>query len=242
MKAIFKKEITLFTKNKVNIITICILLLTYSLILFTDIFNLSILDGGYANIDVFFSLSPIIFLIYIPAISMRSFSEEYKNGTIDILLTKPIPTIKLILSKYLSVLFIITLSIIPTIIYPLSVYFLGEEIGNIDLGSIIGSYIGLLLLCLAFTSISIFSSIVTRNQLNAFIIGVLLNIVSYYGFDILSQLFDNGQIGLIIKKTGILQHYDLLSKGLISFSDIIYFLSLSSVFLLFSNYIIKNKK
>ena len=242
MKAIFKKEITLFTKNKVNIITICILLLTYSLILFTDIFNLSILDGGYANIDVFFSLSPIIFLIYIPAISMRSFSEEYKNGTIDILLTKPIPTIELILSKYLSVLFIITLSIIPTIIYPLSVYFLGEEIGNIDLGSTIGSYIGLLLLCLAFTSISIFSSIVTRNQLNAFIIGVLLNIVSYYGFDILSQLFDNGQIGLIIKKIGILQHYDLLSKGLISFSDIIYFLSLSSVFLLFSNYIIKNKK
>ena len=242
MKAIFKKEITLFTKNKVNIITICILLLTYSLILFTDIFNLSILDGGYANIDVFFSLSPIIFLIYIPAISMRSFSEEYKNGTIDILLTKPIPTIELILSKYLSVLFIITLSIIPTIIYPLSVYFLGEEIGNIDLGSIIGSYIGLLLLCLAFTSISIFSSILTRNQLNAFIIGVLLNIVSYYGFDTLSQLFDNGQIGLIIKKIGILQHYDLLSKGLISFSDIIYFLSLSSVFLLFSNYIIKNKK
>ena len=242
MKAIFKKEITLFTKNKVNIITICILLLTYSLILFTDIFNLSILDGGYANIDVFFSLSPIIFLIYIPAISMRSFSEEYKNGTIDILLTKPIPTIELILSKYLSVLFIITLSIIPTIIYPLSVYFLGEEIGNIDLGSIIGSYIGLLLLCLAFTSISIFSSILTRNQLNAFIIGVLLNIVSYYGLDTLSQLFDNGQIGLIIKKIGILQHYDLLSKGLISFSDIIYFLSLSSVFLLFSNYIIKNKK
>ena len=242
MKAIFKKEITLFTKNKVNIITVCILLLTYSLILFTDIFNLSILDGGYANIDVFFSLSPIIFLIYIPAISMRSFSEEYKNGTIDILLTKPIPTIKLILSKYLSVLFIIILSIIPTIIYPLSVYFLGEEIGNIDLGSIIGSYIGLLLLCLVFTSISIFSSILTKNQLNAFIIGVFLNIVSYYGFDILSQLFDNGQIGLIIKKIGILQHYDLLSKGLISFSDIIYFLSLSSVFLLFSNYIIKNKK
>jgi len=241
MIAIFKKEILLFTKNKFGLLTICLLLLLYGLILFTNLFNLNILESGYADFGTFFSLSPIIFLLYIPAIAMRSFSEEFKNDTIDILISKPIPKFGLVMGKFLAIYFIIFLSIIPTLIYPITIYFIGENTGNLDIGSVIGSYIGLLFLCLAFTSISIFSSSLSKNQLNSFIIGVVLNIFFFYGFDIISQLFNSGQISLIIQEIGMFKHYELLSKGLISSSDIIYFLSISYIFLFFSKYRIEIK-
>ena len=242
MIAIINKELRLFMSNAVSIVTICILLFIYGLILFTNLFNLNILENGYANLDAFFNLSPLIFIIYIPAIAMRSFSEEYKNGTIEILISKPITTLKLIVSKYLSVFIIIILSIIPTFIYPLTIYFLGEEIGNIDVGGVIGSYIGLFLLCSIFTAISIFSSSLTKHQVNAFLIAILLNLVFYYGIDTVGQYISNGYLSLIIQKIGILHHYKLLSKGLISLNDIIYFISVSYLFLSFTNYIITTKK
>ena len=241
MIAIFKKEILLFTKNKFGLLTICLLLLLYGLILFTNLFNLNILESGYADFGTFFSLSPIIFLLYIPAIAMRSFSEEFKNDTIDILISKPIPKFGLVMGKFLAIYFIIFLSIIPTLIHPITIYFIGENTGNLDIGSVIGSYIGLLFLCLAFTSISIFSSSLSKNQLNSFIIGVVLNLFFFYGFDIISQLFNSGQISLIIQEIGMFKHYELLSKGLISSSDIIYFLSISYIFLFFSKYRIEIK-
>ena len=102
MIAIVKKELLLFTKNKLSILTVCILLLIYGLILFSNLFNLNILETGYANLGPFFTLSPIIFLLYIPAISMGSFSEELKNETIDILLSKPITTLKLVIGKFFA--------------------------------------------------------------------------------------------------------------------------------------------
>jgi len=241
MTAILKKEILLFTKNKFGLLTICLLLLLYGLILFTNLFNLNILESGYADFGTFFSLSPIIFLLYIPAIAMRSFSEEFKNDTIDILISKPIPKFGLVMGKFFAIYFIIFLSIIPTLIYPITIYFIGENTGNLDVGSVIGSYLGLLFLCLAFTSISIFSSSLSKNQLNSFIIGVVLNIFFFYGFDIISQLFNSGQISLIIQEIGMFKHYELLSKGLISSSDIIYFLSISYIFLFFSKHRIEIK-
>ena len=242
MIAIFKKEILLFTKNKFNLFTICWLLLFYGYILFfSNYFNLNILESGYADFGSFFRISHIIFLIYIPAIAMGSFSEEFKNDTIDILISKPISKFGLAMGKFLAIYFIIFLSIIPTLIYPITIYFIGENTGNLDIGSVIGSYIGLLFLCLAFTSISIFSSSLSKNQLNSFIIGVVLNLFFFYGFDIISQLFNSGQISLIIQEIGMFKHYELLSKGLISSSDIIYFLSISYIFLFFSKYRIEIK-
>lgn len=241
MIAIFKKELLLFTKNKIGLITVSILLLVYSLILFTNIFNLNILENGYADFSTFFSLSPIIYLIFIPAIAMRSFSEEYKNNTIDILFSKPISKLNIVLAKFYSVFFIVFLSIIPTIIYPITIYFIGEEIGNLDIGATVGSYIGLLFLCLVFSCISIFASSLSRNQLNSFIIGVFLNIFFYYGFDIISQLVDNGSASLVIQKMGIINHYELLSKGLISTTDIVYFVSISILFIMLCQLNIEKK-
>jgi ABC-2 type transport system permease protein len=137
---------------------------------------------------------------------------------------------------------IIILSIIPTFIYPVTIYLLGEEVGNIDVGGVIGSYIGLFLLCSVFSAISIFSSSLTKHQVNAFLMAILLNIVFYYGIDIFGQYISNGYVSLIIQKVGILHHYKLLSRGLISLNDIIYFISVSYLFLLFTNYIITTKK
>ena len=241
MTAIFKKEILLFTKNKIAILTICLLILIYSLILFTDLFNLSILESGYADYGTFFNLSPIIFLLFIPAIAMRSFSEEFKNETIDILYSKPITKFKLVLAKFLSVYFIVFISIIPTLIFPLTIYFIGEDVGNLDVSAIIGSYIGLLSLCLVFSAISIFSSSLSKNQLNSFIIGIILNLFFFYGFDVISQLFNSGEISLIIQEMGIIKHYELLSEGLISTHDVIYFLSISFLFIILCQYRIKTK-
>lgn len=242
MKTLIIKDLKLFFSNYVSILTICILLLAYGVILFTSFFNLSILDNGYANLDIFFNLSPLIFMIYIPAISMKTFSEEYKNGTIELLLSKPISNFKIVLSKYLFVLIIIIFSIIPTLIYTISIYFLGEEIGNLDLGSIIGSYIGLLLLCSIFSSISIFASSINKQQVNAFLIAILLNVIFYYCFDLFGNYFNNGFVGLIIKKIGILNHYEFLSQGLISLHDVIYFLSVTYLFLFFTKSVIKLNK
>ena len=242
MKTLIIKDLKLFFSNYVSIATICILLLVFGIILFTSFFNFSILDNGYANLDIFFNLSPLIFMIYIPAISMKTFSEEYKNGTIELLLSKPISSFKIVLSKYLAVLIIIIFSIIPTLIYSTSIYFLGEEIGNLDLGSIIGSYIGLLLLCSIFSSISIFASAINKQQVNAFLTAILLNVIFYYCFDLFGNYFNNGSIGLIIKKFGILNHYEFLSQGLISFHDVIYFLSVSYLFLFFTKSVIKSYK
>ena len=242
MKTLIIKDLKLFFSNYVSILTICILLIAFGIILFTSFLNLSILDNGYANLDIFFNLSPLIFMIYIPAISMKTFSEEYKNGTIELLLSKPISNFKIVLSKYLFVLIIIVFSIIPTIFYTISIYFLGEEIGNLDLGSIIGSYIGLLLLCSIFSSISIFASSINKQQVNAFLIAILLNVIFYYCFDFFGNYFNNGSVGLIIKKIGILNHYEFLSQGLISLHDVIYFLSVTYLFLFFTKSVIKLNK
>ena len=231
MIALFKKELLLFTKNKIGILTVCLLLLFYSLILFTDLFNLNILEDGYAQLNTFFSLSPIIFLIFISAISMRSFSEEYKNETIDILFSKPLKKLEIVLAKYLSIYFVILLSIIPTLVYPITIYFLGEDIGNMDVAATFGSYLGLFFLCSVFTAISVFSSSLSSNQLNSFIVSVLLNLFFLYGFDLISQIFENGSISLIIQKFGILKHFELLSKGLISVSDLVYFFSVTLLFI-----------
>ena len=127
MIAIFKKEILLFTKNKFGLLTICFLLLIYSLILFTNLFNLNILESGYADFGTFFNLSPIIFLLYIPAVAMKSFSEEFKNDTIDILVSKPISKFELVIGKFLAIYFIIFISLVPTLVFPTTIYFIGES-------------------------------------------------------------------------------------------------------------------
>ena len=194
MIALFKKEINQFFSTIIGLLTIIVFLLVNALMMWVFSGDFNVLDYGYANMYTFFTLAPILFLIFIPAVCMRLFSEEYRTGTIEVLLTKPVSLWNIVLSKYLAAKILVLLAILPTLIYFASIYFLGETVGNLDVGGILGSYLGLFLLSSAFIAIGVFASTISNNQVVAFLIAIVLNTIIYYGFDILSEVpfYNNG--------------------------------------------------
>ncbi|MEE2931527.1 MAG: ABC transporter permease subunit [Bacteroidota bacterium] len=242
MIAIAKKEISTFFGSSIGYLIIAIFLIATSLFMWIIETDFNVLQYGYANMDSFFLFSPIIFLIFIPAINMQMFSQEYKSGTIELLLTKPISEIKIIIGKYLASLFVISLMILPTICYVITIFLLGETVGNLDTGAIIGSYIGLFLLSSLFSAISIFSSSLTSNQIIAYAVGILLSFMYFYGFDLLSDINFLGSLDLWIQKLGVQYHYTSISKGILDFSTITYFITLIILFLKLTELIIINRK
>jgi len=242
MISLYKKEISVFFSTIISPLIIGLFLLINGLLLWSDLSQFNILDNAYASMDSFFTLSPLLFLLFIPAISMRTFSEEYNNGTMETLITKPIALYQIIISKFLAILTLIIASIIPTFIYVITIYFLGENLGNLDLAGIIGSYIGLIMLSSIFASIGIFASTLSNNQIVAFISGVVTSAIFYFGFDLLSQIQMLQSIDIVLRKIGISYHYNMMSKGLLQVSDIVYFISISFLFLKLSELVINNKK
>lgn len=240
MIALYKKEISVFFSSIIGYLIIGLFLLINSLILWHDISDINILDNAYANMDFLFSIAPLIFLVFIPAVSMRVFAEEFNTGTIETLMTKPITAFNIVFAKYLAVLSLILISIIPTIIYVVSIYFLGEIIGNLDLASIVGSYIGLILLSSIFSAISVYASSLSSNQIVAFILAIIICSFFYFGLDLLSQVPLLLSVDLIIQKIGISFHYNMLSKGLIKLSDFVYFISISLLFIKLTEGVIKS--
>jgi ABC-2 type transport system permease protein len=241
MIALYKKEISVFFSSIIGYLIIGLFLFINSLILWHDISDINILDNAYANMDSLFSIAPLIFLVFIPAVSMRVFAEEFNTGTIETLMTKPITAFNIVLAKYLAVLSLILISIIPTIIYVVSIYFLGEIIGNLDLASIVGSYIGLILLSSIFSAISVYASSLSSNQIVAFILAIIICSFFYFGLDLLSQVPLLLSVDLIIQKIGISFHYNMLSKGLIKLSDFVYFISVSLLFIKLTEGVIKSR-
>jgi ABC-2 type transport system permease protein len=191
--------------------------------------------------DGLFSLSPFLFIIFIPALTMRLFSDEYKEGTIERLKTLPISDSKLVLSKYFSGLIVTLMAIAPTLVYYYSVYQLSDTVGNVDSAGIIGSYIGLLLLSSLFVSIGVFASSTTKNQITSFLVAIIICSFFYFGFDLIASEISNGKIELAINYIGIDYHYNSLSKGVIDSRDIIYFFSLNALFILLTIHSIRNK-
>ena len=242
MIALFKKEISVFFGTLIGYFIIAIFLLVNGIILWYSGSQFSIIENGYANMNMFFIVSPVLFLLFIPAISMRVFAEEYNAGTIEILLTKPISVFQIVVAKYLAILVLVCLSILPTIIYVISIYYLGETIGNLDLASIFGSYLGLILLSSVFSSVSVFSSALSSSQIMSFIISILVCGLFYFGFDLLSELSFLHRFDLLIQKVGISYHYQNLSKGLLRLTDFVYFLSVSFLFLKLNEQLILSRK
>lgn len=242
MIALFKKEINQFFSTIIGLLTIIVFLLINALMMWVFSGDFNVLDYGYANMYTFFTLAPILFLIFIPAVCMRLFSEEYRTGTIEVLLTKPVSLWNIVLSKYLAAKILVLLAILPTLIYFASIYFLGETVGNLDFGGILGSYLGLFMLSSAFIAIGVFSSTISNNQVVAFLIAIVLNTIIYYGFDILSEVPFLQQWDLLISKLGISAHYTVMSNGVIDSRDLLYFMSLCLLFLMLSKTIIQSKK
>ena len=242
MISLLKKEIRIFFSSLIGYLIIGIFLVINSVLLWSDFSDVNVLSYGYADMDVFFSTAPLFFLLFIPALSMRVFSEEYTSGTIEILISKPISSLQIILAKFLAVIVLVLFTIFFTLIYVVTLYFLGESVGNLDLASIIGSYFGLILLCGLFTSISVYASSISSNQISSFVLAILLCSLFYFGFDLLSEFLFFQNFDLIIQQIGISFHYEMISKGLIKLSDIIYFLSFTILFIKFTELVISERK
>jgi ABC-2 type transport system permease protein len=238
MFAILKKEFNSFFASPIAYLVIGVFLLINGLFLwvFKDDFN--ILNAGFADLNPFFFLAPWVFLFLIPAITMKSFAEEYSTGTIELLKTKPISNWQIVFGKFLASLFLIMLAIVPTFTYIYSVYQLGSPIGNIDFGSTIGSYIGLLFLAATYTAIGLFSSTISKNQIVAFILSVFLTFILFYGFDVIANSLDNN---LTIRKIGINEHFKSISRGIIDTRDLIYFVSVTIFFLFMTKTRLENE-
>ncbi len=236
MFALYLKEIRSFLTSITGYVVILVFLITTGLFLWFFPSDFNILDYGYANIDGLFIVAPIVFLFLVPAITMRTFSEEKKSGTIELLFTRPISDLKIILAKFLASVTLIIISIIPTLVYFISVHQLGFPVGNLDMGSIWGSYIGLVFLGAVFASIGVFASSITDNQVISFILAIILSAFLYLGFEFIYSLDLFGSIDLFIRSLGISAHYSSISRGVIDTRDVIYFLSVITLFLSLTNF------
>ena len=237
---LFKEIAGFFTSWVAYIIMAAFMLVTG---LFLWVFpESSILDYGYAGLDSFFNIAPYLFIFLVPAITMRAIAEEKKEGTFELLATRPLSDWDILFGKFLACLAIVLLTLLPTLIYYYSIHQLGITNGNIDTGAVIGSYIGLVLLTSAFTSIGLFTSSLSNNQIISFTIAVFLCFFSFSGFDSISSIISLQQIGSFLTELGINQHYQSVSRGVLDTRDLIYFLSFTALFLFLSKTILGARK
>ncbi|HQW84758.1 MAG TPA: gliding motility-associated ABC transporter permease subunit GldF [Ferruginibacter sp.] len=231
MWSICKKELNQFFSNLTGYIAIILFLLMNGIFLFV-LPGSSIFDFGYASLDKFFELSPWILIFLVPAISMRSLSDEFKAGTFETLKTRPVTSWQIVLGKYFSIVIVLLLAILPTILYIITIKMLSAQ-GGIDSGGIAGSYVGLILLAATFAAISLCSSGLTANAVVAFLVSAFGCLILYFGFSAVSKVpfFANGP-DYYIEMLGIDFHYRSMSRGVLDSRDLIYFLSVIFLFLL----------
>lgn len=225
MFIILKKEINEFLNSLIAYVVIGIFLIGIGLLMW--VFPESnVMDYGYASMETLFAMAPYVFMFLIPAITMKSFAEEKRNGTIELLSTLPFRDIEIVVGKFFAGFLLALFSILPTLVYYFSLSYLGNPVGNIDTAGIIGSYIGLVLLAAIFTSLGVLSSALTGNQIVSFILAAFLCFVFYIGFDSIAAINVWSDTSYLIRQIGILAHYESLSKGLIDLSDVVYFISM----------------
>lgn len=240
MKALLLREIKSFFGSPVGYLVIAIFLLLNGLFLWVFEGDYNILNSGFADLAPFFTIAPWILIFLIPAVTMRSFSDEKKQGTIELLFTKPLTIGQIVTGKFFGALSLIVLALLPTLIYVAVVYNLGSPEGNIDMGSTIGSYFGLLFLVAGYTAIGIFTSTLSENQIVAFILSVFLCFVFYYAFEGLANYA--GSFSNIVAALGMDYHFKSIGRGVIDSRDIIYFITITLLFLSLTVYKLKTIK
>lgn len=241
MVQILTKEFNSFLNSLIAYMVIGVFLTAVGLLMWVFP-ETSVIEYGYADMDTLFSFGPYVFMFLIPAITMRSFSEERKTGTLELLLTKPVGDWDIILGKFLACFLLVFIALLPTLIYYYSVYQLGNPVGDIDTPGVIGSYVGLILLGGVFCAVGVLASSFTPNQIVAFIAAAFLCFLLFSGFNSVAALNVWTADPLLIKQLGILYHYEALSKGLIDSRDLIYFLSVIFVTLSVTKLIIGSRQ
>ena len=242
MWAIFLKEVGGFFSSLTGYVVVAVFLTLLGLIMwvFPDY---SILNFNYASLSQLFEIAPMIFLFLIPAVCMRSFSEERQSGTIETLYTKPLTEWDIVLGKFLGASFLVFIALLPTLLYYHSIWQLGSPQGNIDSGEVLGSYIGLFLLAAIFIAISMLSSVLSTNQIVAFLWASLFCFIIYWGFQFISNMpIFVGSWDLTLQKLGIDYHYRSISQGYIDSRDVLYFVGAILLFLYFTHFALVQKK
>ncbi len=242
MYSLFLKELGSFLSSLLGYVVIIVFLLVVGLFLWVFPTEFNLLDFGYANVDGLFIIAPFVFLFLIPAVTMRSFSDEKKTGTIELLFTRPLSDMQIILAKYFAAFVLFVISLIPTLVYYYSIWQLGLPPGNIDSGGFWGSFIGLLFLGAAFASIGIFASSLSDNQVVAFILAIIFSAFAYLGFEFIYSLELFGNIDLLIRSLGMSAHYSSISRGVIDTRDVLYFISITLLFLYLTRFNLSRRK
>lgn len=242
MFSLFKKEITQFFGSITGTMVSVVFLLLTGLFLWVFSGNYNIPDGGYATLEGLFEIAPWIYLFLIPAVTMRMFADEKRSGTMELLLSRPVTELQLILAKFLAALAVVLLTLFPTLIYFLSVYLLGNPVGCIDTGATWGSYTGLFFLAVIYLTIGLLTSSVTDNQVVAFILAVFMCFFWYAGFGFLARLPFPSHIGSMISSMGIDAHYESVSRGVLDSRDLLYFLLMAGFFILLTRIVLEWKR
>ncbi|MFZ1688385.1 MAG: gliding motility-associated ABC transporter permease subunit GldF [Flavobacteriales bacterium] len=232
MRALILKEVRGFAASLIGAITITVFLLLTGLFLW--VFPQNILEMGYADLAPLFTIAPWVFLFLLPAVTMRSFSEERRTGTIELLLTKPLTEMQVVLGKYAAAVALLVLALVPTLVYYMSIGELAMPKGNVDSGATWGSYIGLLMLGGCFAAIGLFASAITENQIVAFLTAVFLSFFLFTGFDFIASYEAFGALEGPLKALGIQDHYRSISRGVVDLRDMLYFIGVIVIFLLFT--------
>ena len=242
MRFLFFKEIQGFFSSLTGYLVVAVFLSVTGLCLWVFPGVLNIPESGYASLDSLFYIAPWVFLFLVPAITMRSFAEEIKTGTIELLLTKPISEWQLTVAKFLAAVMLVLIALLPCVVYIFSVWRLGNPPGNLDTGATYGAMIGLLLLGAVYAAIGTFASSLTDNQVIAFIAAALTSFVFYEGFDALAQLISAAGVQDFISYFGIKEHYASISRGVIDFRDLVYFFGVMLLFLLLTRLKLQSRK
>jgi ABC-2 type transport system permease protein len=240
MKALLLREIKSFFGSPIGYLVIAIFLLLNGLFLWVFEGDFNILDSGFADMGPFFTIAPWILIFLIPAVTMRSFSDEKKQGTIELLFTRPLSLWEIVNGKFLGSFLLIVLAIVPTAVYVFVISSLGSPEGNIDMGSTLGSYFGLLFLIAGYTAIGVFTSALSDNQIVAFIISVFVCFIFYFGFEGIASFA--GNLGEYVARLGMDYHFKSMGRGVLDTRDIIYFVSITVLFLALTVYKLKSLK
>jgi ABC-2 type transport system permease protein len=242
MKSLFVKELRSFLSSLIGYVVMAVFLLMTGLFLWVFPGETNILDMGFASLDGLFFITPWVFIFLIPAITMRSFAEEKRTGTIELLLTKPLSEWNIVMAKYLAGLALVAVALIPTLVYYITVYRLGSPVGNIDSGATWGSFLGLFFLASAYVSIGLFCSSITDNQIVAFLLAALLIFIVYSGFQSLASFDILGSLDTVFSSIGMQSHFNSLGRGVVDSRDVIYFVILTALFLMLTRLVLLSRK
>lgn len=242
MFTLFRREIGSFFSSLTGYMVIVVFLLLNGLFIWVFPGDFNVPETGYASLDPMFVLAPWVFLFLVPAVTMRLFSDEKRAGTIELLFTRPLTELQIILAKYFSGIVLVLLSLVPTIIYYISVYKLGDPVGNIDSGGFWGSFIGLIFLAAVYVAIGLFTSSLSDNQIISFVLGVLGCFIFFLGFESIADLVMSGFWENLFSSLGIAHHYNSMARGVIDTRDVIYFISVIAIFILFTKIVLESRK